>query len=146
MDPALANALHHIKNDMLEKYGEQGSMQSSPSEHRFARWITRAFLSGTKRVDDVTSPFYRMSSSQPLSKDYDEPDSNTSYPDNFVAFPSATAIPVKNDSQSTMIHIPEGSSQNVTYEMNQIRPQPKTKPNRRKYSEDEETKMVFRGL
>jgi hypothetical protein len=146
MDPALANALRHIKEDMMEKYGEQGSLQSSPSEHRFARWITKHFLSGTKKVDDVTSPFYRMSSSQPLSKDYD-PDSNISYSDNLVAFPSATAIPVKNDSQSTMIHIPE-ASQNVTYEMDVIRPNSdnQPRPNRRKYSEDEETKRVFRGL
>ncbi|KAI8576729.1 hypothetical protein K450DRAFT_274424 [Umbelopsis ramanniana AG] len=144
MDPALANALRHIKEDMLEKYGEQGSLQSTPSEHRFARWITKHFLSGTKKVDDVTSPFYRMSSSQPLSKDY-EPDSNSSYPDNFVAFPSATAIPVTNDSQSTMIQISE-AGQNVSYEMGQLQTHSKNKPNRRKYSEDEETKRVFRGL
>jgi hypothetical protein len=144
MDPALANSLRQIKEDMLEKYGDQGSLQASPSEHRFARWVTKHFLSGTKRVNDTASPFYRMSSSEPMSKDY-EPDSNTSYPDDFVAFPSATVIPVKYDSQSTMIQISE-RDQNGIYEMHSIRDNSVNKPKRRKYSEDEETKKVFRGL
>jgi hypothetical protein len=142
MDPALANALRQIKDDMLEKYGDQGTIPPSQSDHRFARWITKNFLSGTKKVDEVSSPFYRMSATEHLTKEFG-PDSNISSPDEYLSYPTTAAATAKNDSQFTMIQIPERQAQ--AYEMSKVRTAAGT-PTKRKYSEDEDAKKVFRGL
>jgi len=142
LDPALANALRQIRDDMNEKYGDQGTLPASPSDHRFARWVTKTFLSGTKRVDDVSSPFYRMSAS---GQPYKQSESGNSFTDNYVAYPSVSASAAKTDSQFTMIQIPERERTHA-YEMSQVRASAGTPSRRRKYSEDENTKQVFRGL
>lgn len=140
LDPALGNALNTIKEDMIEKYGEQGT-RSDIGDHRFARWITANFLRSSKTVDDTTSPFYRMSASENRTKH----DPDTSYPEEYIPYPSSGKPDSKNDSQFSMIRMPE-SDDGQSYEMSQVIIGPTPKKRRRKHSEDEQAKEVFRGL
>ncbi|KAG2172076.1 hypothetical protein INT43_001553 [Umbelopsis isabellina] len=140
LDPALGNALNTIKEDMIEKYGEQGT-RSDTNDHRFARWITAKFLRSSKTVDDTTSPFYRMSASENRTKH----DPDTSYPDEYIPYPPSGKPDSKNDSQFSMIRMPE-SDDGHSYEMSQVIIGPIPKKRRRKHSEDEQAKEVFRGL
>lgn len=58
MDPALSNALSAIKLNMIDKYGDAASPNAK--DHKFKARITRT-LFGIKRLHCNESPFYRMS-------------------------------------------------------------------------------------
>ncbi|KAG0167707.1 hypothetical protein DFQ28_005787 [Apophysomyces sp. BC1034] len=147
LDPALSNALKRIKNDMLDKYGDANTDSSPNSNRGFKRWLTRTFI-GTKKVDATDSPFYRMSATDNTASDDTGGDFiSQHHPGEFYDEEQQQYPTTKADSQSTIVRFPEQTHVENGIELQSVSHVSSGTPHkRRKNSENERIRKIFRGL
>ncbi|KAF7731706.1 hypothetical protein EC973_008878 [Apophysomyces ossiformis] len=148
LDPALSNALRRIKNDMLDKYGDVNTDSGPNSKRGFKRWMTRTFI-GTKKVDATDSPFYRMSATDNTASDDTGVDFiSTPHHDDLYAEEQHHQYPTTQaDSQSTIVRFPDRNQTDAGIEMQSVsHASSGVHHKRRKNSENERIRKIFRGL